>query len=67
MLWSVSLFCLFFVAFYALKLPVNPLQYQQVLQFFTAKYPKTQQMAVHILENSQIRRRLFKAFERLSI
>ena len=54
---SIIILSIFILAFYALKLPVNPLQYQQVLQFSQqASHPKTQQMAVHILENSQIRR-----------
>ncbi|WAU72176.1 hypothetical protein [Acinetobacter sp. TR11] len=54
---SIIILSIFILAFYALKRPVNPLQYQQVLQFSQqASHPKTQQMAVHILENSQIRR-----------
>ena len=54
---AVILFSIFIVAYNALQRPVNTMQYQQVIQFSQqASHPKTQQMAVHILENSQIRR-----------
>ncbi|MFV5193053.1 MULTISPECIES: hypothetical protein [Acinetobacter] len=54
---AIIILSIFILAYNALLRPVGSLQYQQVVQFaHQASHPRTQHMAIEVLEQTPIRR-----------